>query len=206
LVDEAGYLISTVVAVKRRPTTQALNGVLAAYGKTAAASPKSALSETDRPALVIDAGVNLLYTSTWYAPSILPAKACVDVPAPTTVYGCLCMNIDVIREETPLPGLTTGDQIVLHPVGAYNITQSMQFITYRPAVVMIGLDKQVHVIRRRENLSYVQQLEKMPSHLAVRPANPNTNGPIHHEPFVYVLDPIHESPEEAAQSLSAALN
>ena len=52
---------------------------------------------------VIDAGVNLLYTTAWYLPSILPAKACVDVPAPTTIYGCLCMNIDVIREETPLP-------------------------------------------------------------------------------------------------------
>ena len=59
-------------------------------------------------------------------------------PRPTTVYGCLCMNIDVIREEAPLPGLKAGDQFVMHPVGAYNITQAMQFITYRPAVVMIG--------------------------------------------------------------------
>jgi len=61
--------------------------------------------------------------------------------------------------------LTTGDQVVLHPVGAYNITQSMQFITYRPAVVMIGLDGEVHVIRRREDLSYVQELEQVPEHL-----------------------------------------
>jgi diaminopimelate decarboxylase len=76
------------------------------------------------------------------------------------------MNIDVIREETPLPGLTTGDQVVLHPVGAYNITQSMQFITYRPAVVMIGMDGEVHVIRRRENLDHVQALEQTPEHLA----------------------------------------
>ncbi len=122
--------------------------------------------EADRPALVIDAGIHLLYTTAWYLPSILPAKACVDVPAPTTIYGCLCMNIDVIREEAPLPGLTTGDHVVLHPVGAYNITQSMQFITYRPAVVMIGLDGAVHVIRRRENLAYVQELEEVPEHLA----------------------------------------
>jgi diaminopimelate decarboxylase len=76
------------------------------------------------------------------------------------------MNIDIIREETPLPGLTTGDQVVLHPVGAYNITQAMQFITYRPAVVMIGLDGEVHVIRRREDLAYVQELEQTPEHLA----------------------------------------
>jgi len=165
LVDEAGYLISSVVAVKRRQLASAsqLGGVLAAYGK--GASQSASAVETDRPALVIDAGVNLLYTTAWYLPSILPARACVDNPAPTTVYGCLCMNIDIIREETPLPGLTTGDQVVLHPVGAYNITQSMQFITYRPAVVMIGTDGEVHVIRRRENLEYVQQLEEVPEHL-----------------------------------------
>jgi len=166
LVDEAGYLISTVVAVKRRPTATApaINGVLAAYGKGSLGA--SAALEADRPALVIDAGINLLYTTAWYLPTILPAKACVDVPAPTTIYGCLCMNIDVIREEAPLPGLTTGDQVVLHPVGAYNITQSMQFITYRPAVVMIGLDGAVHVIRRRENLNYVQELEELPEYLS----------------------------------------
>jgi diaminopimelate decarboxylase len=165
LVDEAGYLISTVVAVKRRPMTAApsLNGVLAAYGKGALVAAPA--HEADRPALVIDAGINLLYTTAWYLPSILPAKACVDVPAPTTIYGCLCMNIDVIREEAPLPGLTTGNHVVLHPVGAYNISQSMQFITYRPAVVMIGLDGMVHVIRRRENLDYVQELEEVPEHL-----------------------------------------
>jgi diaminopimelate decarboxylase len=167
LVDEAGYLISTVVAVKRRQlaAAQPLNGVLAAYGKASLATDSTPTHETERPALVVDAGVNLLYTATWYQPAILPAKACVDVPAPTTVYGCLCMNIDVIREEAPLPGLTTGDQVVLHPVGAYNITQSMQFITYRPAVVMIGLNGAVHVIRRRENLEYVQELEEIPGHL-----------------------------------------
>jgi diaminopimelate decarboxylase len=166
LVDEAGYLISTVVAVKRRPaaTAPSLNGILAAYGKGALGAASA--HEADRPALVIDAGINLLYTTAWYLPSILPAKACVDIPAPTTIYGCLCMNIDVIREETPLPGLTTGDQVVLHPVGAYNVTQSMQFITYRPAVVMVGLDGQVHLIRRRENLAYVQQLEEVPEHLS----------------------------------------
>ena len=74
--------------------------------------------------------------------------------------------IDVIREEAPLPGLTTGDLVVMHPVGAYNVTQSMQFITYRPAVVMIDEDRKVHVIRRRENLDYVQELEQVPAHLA----------------------------------------
>ncbi|MCE0497182.1 MAG: alanine racemase [Methylacidiphilales bacterium] len=167
LVDEAGYLISTVVAVKHRPMppAQPLAGVLAAYGKGMVAHGGATARESDRPALVIDAGVNLLYTTAWYQPTILPARACTDSPVPTTVYGCLCMNIDVVREEAPLPGLTTGDHVVLHPVGAYNITQSMQFIAYRPAIVMIAPGGQVHVIRRRENLDYIQELEEIPGHL-----------------------------------------
>lgn len=163
LVDDAGYLISTVVAVKRRnapdPSVQA---ALAAYGK----GGHTAAPAISQNGIVLDAGVNLLYTATWYAPRILPVRSCLDSPTPTTVFGCLCMNIDVIREEAPLPGLTTGDQVVMHPVGAYNITQAMQFITYRPAVVMIGEDGKTHVIRKRENLDYVQAMEVLPAHLA----------------------------------------
>jgi diaminopimelate decarboxylase len=163
LVDDAGYLISTVVAVKKRVLEGNLNTALAAYGKGA---PVVAPHAATRNALVLDAGVNLLYTTAWYQPKILPVRPCLDAPTPTTVYGCLCMNIDVIREEAPLPGLTTGDLVVMHPIGAYNVTQSMQFITYRPAVVMIAEDRKVHVIRRRENLDYVQELEQVPAHLA----------------------------------------
>jgi diaminopimelate decarboxylase len=45
----------------------------------------------------------------------------------------------------------------------------MQFITYRPAVVMIGLDGHVDVIREREDLDYVQRLERIPDHLLAAP-------------------------------------
>jgi diaminopimelate decarboxylase len=167
LVDDAGYLISTVVAVKKRTTPTEMQTSLAAYGKAgAAAMPQG----NARHALVLDAGINLLYTTAWYQPKILPARPCLDTPEPTTVFGCLCMNIDVIREDAPLPSLTTGDQVVLHPVGAYNITQSMQFITYRPAVVMIDGERKVHVIRHRENLEYVQELEAVPGHLSTNAA------------------------------------
>jgi diaminopimelate decarboxylase len=162
LVDDAGYLISSVVAVKKRHAATQMQTAMAAYGKAGAtATPQG----NSRRALVLDAGINLLYTTAWYQPKILPARPCLDTPEPTTVFGCLCMNIDVIREDAPLPGLTTGDHVVLHPVGAYNITQSMQFITYRPAVVMIDTERKVHVIRRRENLDYVQALETVPGHL-----------------------------------------
>jgi len=169
LVDDAGYLISTVVAVKKRSAPTQVQTALAAYGKAGVAAVPHGHS---RHALVLDAGINLLYTTAWYQPKILPARPCLDTPEPTTVFGCLCMNIDVIREDAPLPSLTTGDQVVLHPVGAYNITQSMQFITYRPAVVMIDSERNVHVIRRRENLEYVQELEAVPGHLSANAPGP----------------------------------
>ena len=48
------------------------------------------------------------------------------------------MNIDVMRDTVPLPPLSVGDRVVFRNVGAYNVTQWMQFITLRPAVVLIG--------------------------------------------------------------------
>jgi diaminopimelate decarboxylase len=75
------------------------------------------------------------------------------------------MNIDVIRQSVPLPNMNVGDQLVLHPVGAYNVTQSMQFITYRPRIVMVTEQGGVEVIRERENLEHIEALERLPESL-----------------------------------------
>jgi diaminopimelate decarboxylase len=84
------------------------------------------------------------------------------------LYGCLCMNIDVIRQEVELPPLEVNDKLVLHPVGAYNLTRSMQFIGLRPAVVLIGLDGSVNVIRRREKLTDIENGEQVPTYLQLK--------------------------------------
>jgi diaminopimelate decarboxylase len=41
----------------------------------------------------------------------------------------------------------------------------MQFISLRPAVVLIGLDGSVNVIRRREKLIDIENGEQVPAHL-----------------------------------------
>jgi diaminopimelate decarboxylase len=41
----------------------------------------------------------------------------------------------------------------------------MQFIAYRPAVVLIGPEGQVDVIREAEDLSDIDRREKMPARL-----------------------------------------
>ena len=82
------------------------------------------------------------------------------------LFGPLCMNIDVVRESIVMPLLEKGNQLVIQKVGAYNMTQWMQFITTRPNVVLIDNENNTHIIRKAETLEYVQQPEQIPDHLS----------------------------------------
>ncbi|NOZ00832.1 MAG: diaminopimelate decarboxylase, partial [Deltaproteobacteria bacterium] len=73
LVDDSGYLITTVHANKRLPD--------------------------GRKALVVDAGVNTLFTAFWYKHDVIPAQEFAGTPEPTVIFGPLCMNIDVVRDH-----------------------------------------------------------------------------------------------------------
>ncbi|MGF2410784.1 hypothetical protein [Ferruginibacter sp.] len=139
LIDDAGYLLASVIANKR-------------------------LSD-GRRATILDAGVNLLFTSFWYDHKISPAQDFTQHSEDMVLYGPLCMNIDVIRQSINLPILNRGDKVVVHKVGAYNMTQWMQFIQMRPNVILIDEQGQTHLVRAAENLQYVEQPERMPEHL-----------------------------------------
>ncbi len=136
MIDEAGSLITTVAAVKR--LTGGLRGV------------------------VLDAGVNLLFTAFWYDHEVFPTVERGRSPVEHVLYGPLCMQIDVIREQIKLPHLEKGDQVVIRPVGAYNNTQWLQFIHLRPNVVMIGENGTAAVIRKAESVEYLQEQECLP--------------------------------------------
>jgi diaminopimelate decarboxylase len=75
------------------------------------------------------------------------------------------MAIDVVRENVDLPPLEAGDLLTLHPVGAYNSNQAMQFIHYRPASVMVGTDGVPMLIKERETLEALVQGEHLPERL-----------------------------------------
>jgi len=139
LIDDAGYLLGTVIANKR-------------------------LGDARR-AMIVDFGVNILFTSFWYEHQITPVQDFAPHTENMTIYGPLCMNIDVIRENINLPVLNPGDNVVVHKVGAYNMTQWMQFITLRPAVVLIDEQQQVHLIKAAETLDYIETNENIPTHL-----------------------------------------
>jgi diaminopimelate decarboxylase len=139
LVDEAGYLLGTVISNKR--------------------------SSTGKRTTILDIGVNILFTAFWYDHKITPAQPFTHYSEETCLYGPLCMNIDVIRENVSLPLLNKGDHVVIHNVGAYNLTQWMQFITLRPKVVLIDEEGKTHVIRDNETMDSLVSLEKRPDHL-----------------------------------------
>jgi diaminopimelate decarboxylase len=139
LIDDAGFLLGTVLANKR-------------------------LAD-GRRSLIIDIGVNMLFTSFWYEHSIVPAEEHQPDTEDTSIYGPLCMNIDVIRSAVQFPLLEKGDHVVIPRIGAYNMTQWLQFITYRPKVVMIDRDNKAHIIRENENYDTMNALDKMPEHL-----------------------------------------
>ncbi len=139
LIDEAGSLLGSVISNKR-------------------------LSD-GRRATIMDFGVNILFTSFWYDHKISPAQEFSQYTEDAVLYGPLCMNIDVIRENITLPPLKKDDHVVVHTVGAYNMTQWMQFIAMRPAVVMIDMNEKAHIIRNRETLDSIENVEVLPSYL-----------------------------------------
>jgi diaminopimelate decarboxylase len=140
VVDDAEVLISSVVASKRLPD--------------------------GRASYIMDAGVNLLSMACLYQLKAQPARALQGAAEEAVLYGPLCMNTDIVRQSVRLPPLSVGDNLVMSPVGAYNNTQSMQFIEYRPNVVMIDENRKVSVVRRAENLHDLNGFEALPEHLS----------------------------------------
>lgn len=139
MVDDAEVLISTVVANKHLPD--------------------------GRRAVVLDAGVNHLFTAFWYNHDVFPTRHLSGRPEETVLYGPLCMNIDVMRNSIMLPPMNVGDTLVFSPVGAYNNTQWLQFIEYRPNVVLVQENDDVALVREAENLQVVTQQEHLPDYL-----------------------------------------
>ncbi len=164
LVDEAGYLLTTIVAVKQGPGLAPPSPETSSHAARDKSGHRTA-SSPGAAGYLVDSGVHLLYMAAWYQFDIRPARPVAGPLTERTLFGCLCMNIDVIRQSVPLPDMNVGDQLVLHPVGAYNVTQSMQFIAYRPRIVMVTEQGGVEIIRERENLQHVEALERLPDRL-----------------------------------------
>ncbi len=139
IIDEAGSLVSGITASKRLPD--------------------------GRKAYIADAGINLLYTSFWYTYNLDFDRPVLGPGEPSVIYGPMCMNIDVVRESVLLPPLEEGTRLILSPVGAYNVTQWLQFIEYRPNVVLVSEEGEIELIREAEDFSDISRRERLPERL-----------------------------------------
>ena len=137
VVDDAGTLVTRVVGGKRLPD--------------------------GRRAAILDAGVNLLFTAYWYNHEVKPLRPLDGIAEETVLYGPMCMNIDVVRASVMLPPLNVGEALAIRPAGAYNNTQWMQFIQYRPAVVMVTEEGRAELVRAAEDLETMSSLERLPA-------------------------------------------
>ncbi|OYT15608.1 MAG: diaminopimelate decarboxylase [Bacteroidetes bacterium 4572_77] len=139
LIDDAGYLLGSVIGNKRL--------------------------SSGRASTILDIGVNILFTSFWYEHLVYPGENTTHYTEDTTLYGPLCMNIDVIRDSILFPSMKKGQHVVIKRIGAYNMTQWMQFITHRPAIVMIDKQGETHLIRKRETNESITREEQIPDYL-----------------------------------------
>ena len=133
LIDNAGFLITSVLASKQRPD--------------------------GKPFYVLDAGVNVLSMLALVELEVETANQHTGSIQSSMLCGPLCMNTDIVRHDVDLPSLVRGDRLILSPVGAYNVTQSMPFIEFRPAVVLVREEGRADLIRQREDLSDLERRE-----------------------------------------------
>lgn len=139
LIDDAGYLLGTVIANKRMAS--------------------------GRRGMIIDIGINHLFTSFWYEHTILPGIPVTSNSEDTQICGPLCMYIDVIRQAIRFPLLQPGDPVVIERIGAYNMTQWLQFINYRPRILLAGINGKTDIVRERETLETFLAQERVPERL-----------------------------------------
>jgi diaminopimelate decarboxylase len=153
LVHDAMHLLTTVVALKTLPG-----------GKKAA---------------VVDAGVNLLPTALWSWPEVEPLFPHEGPREGLTLLGPLCLQTDLIAYERPFGPVKTGDLLIVKNVGAYNFSQSTDFIQPRPAVVMVDRNR-VRLIRKKGSLAQLLGPEQVAGPIASRKRRSGRDRPKSH--------------------------
>jgi len=102
--------------------------------------------------LIVDASISILRLAQWRKLLVKPLVKGGGL-VKTNIYGVSCRENDILARKAKLPRLKMGDKLIFYNVGAYNIPQSSQFSFPRPAVLMIGRNKRIVALRRKEEFS-----------------------------------------------------
>jgi len=130
LIDDAMFILSTVFSTKY------IKGIYSAF---------------------IDAGVNILPSAYYRKHEIITSSE--DEEVLTDLYGPLCMQVDLIEAGIYIPRIGCDDIVKISNTGAYEMSQSMQFIRQRPATVSIDVGGEVKLCRRKETFEDITALD-----------------------------------------------
>jgi diaminopimelate decarboxylase len=76
-----------------------------------------------------------------------------DKTSPATVVGNICETGDILAKDRELPEIVEGDLVGIMDAGAYGYSMASNYNSrLRPAEVLIGLDGNPRLIRRRDTL------------------------------------------------------
>lgn len=118
----------------------------------------TAIKDIDgKRSIFLDAGINIL-------PSAVRRRHHIDAYtnnkriSPANIYGPLCTQRDLLVTDAMLPQVNVGDLVRISSAGAYELSESMQFIRPRPAAVCMG-DKGARLLKRKENLDDIMNTD-----------------------------------------------
>jgi len=117
------------------------------------------IKEHEKKWVMVDAGTNLAGSAETQAHHV--ANVSSESPGTENVIlaGPLCHGGDILSNSADIAPVSPGDIILIQDVGAYNISQSRQFITPRAGAVMVRENGEMEEVRRRENFDDVLILD-----------------------------------------------
>lgn len=102
-----------------------------------------------RDAVVVDAGITQVPCVQWKRSPVHPVAPRGGTERPTSLFGPLCLQHDVLARDVSLPTLRVGDLVWIGQTGAYAMAQASPFIHLRPGAILVE-DGRATMLRARE--------------------------------------------------------
>jgi diaminopimelate decarboxylase len=113
----------------------------------------------DKKWVMVDAGTNLAGSTETQAHHVANVTSASPETETVILAGPLCHGGDILSNAARIARVSLGDIILIQDVGAYNISQSRQFITPRAGAVLVRENGEMEEVRRRENFDDVLILD-----------------------------------------------
>jgi len=101
--------------------------------------------------VMVDGGTNLAGSTETQAHHVLNISNVSEETENVILAGPLCHGGDILSNSAKIAPVSLGNIIAIQDVGAYNISQSRQFITPRANAVMVRENGEMEEVRRPEN-------------------------------------------------------